>query len=118
MNINKIYITGRLGADAEVIEAGSSKLVKFSLASTQSRKVNEDWIDDTTWFHCEAWKRESVAKYLVKGLHVAVEGKMKCDEYQDKDGNNRKAWKVVVHQIDFISQMIDNKSSGGSDLPF
>lgn len=118
MNINKIYITGRLGADAELIDAGSSKLVKFSLASTQSRKVNDDWVDETTWFYCEAWNREGVARYLKKGLLIAVEGKMKCDDYKDKDGNNRKSWKVVVHQIDFISPMIGNNSVGGSDLPF
>ena len=64
----------------------------------------------------ESWteeEAESVAKYLKKGLHVAVEGNMKCDEYQDKDGNNRRAWKVVVYQLDFVSPMI---SEGSEDV--
>jgi len=117
MNINKVYISGRLGADAEIREAGESKVVRFSIASTQSRKVNGEWVDDTTWFECEAWKRESVAKYLKKGIHLVIEGKMKCDTYE-KDGQTRRAWKVVVFQMDFVSPMIDNKEEQSDGLPF
>lgn len=120
MNMNKIFISGRLGSDAEVQPAGDLKVVKFSVASTQSRKVNGEWIDDTTWFECEAWKRESVAKYLKKGTHIVVEGRMKCDTYE-KDGQKRRAWKVVVFQLDFVSPMIEDKQEEfkpKDDLPF
>ena len=122
MNINKIFISGRLGSDAEVQSAGEHKVVKFSIASTRSRKVNGEWVDDTTWFNCEAWNRENVAKYLKKGLHLAIEGRMECDEYE-KDGQTRRAWKINVHQLDFVSPMIQEEpkeewKGKKDDLPF
>ena len=37
--------------------------------------------------------------YRKKGRLVSVQGKLKCDEYQDKEGNNRTSYCVMADEI-------------------
>lgn len=101
MNINTITITGNLGQDASIREAGQAKIIVFSVGTTRSYKKGEEWVDETTWFPVELWSRsESLVPKLVKGTFVTITGRMQCDSYE-KDGVTKKAWKLVGHQIDF-----------------
>ena len=49
---------------------------------------------------------DTVEKYLDKGMQVAITGKLKYSEYNDKDGNKRYATDIVAN--DFI--MLDKKN--------
>lgn len=42
-----------------------------------------------------------VEKYFKKGDGITVIGRMESEKYQDKDGNNRTAWKVTVDDVEF-----------------
>jgi single-strand DNA-binding protein len=60
--------------------------------------------EETTFVDCEAWGRtaETMAKYLSKGRPVFVEGRLKLDQWQDKDGSNRSKLRVVIESFQFI----------------
>ena len=49
-------------------------------------------------------------QYLSKGRPVFIEGRLKLDQWQDKDGNNRSKLRVVVENFQFV----DSKP-GGAD---
>lgn len=42
-----------------------------------------------------------IDKYFKKGDGITVVGRMESEKYQDKDGNNRTAWKVTVDEVEF-----------------
>ena len=60
-----------------------------------------------------------MAQYLVKGRPVLLEGRLKLDQWQDKDGNNRSKLKVVVENFQFLGSRGEggggNRGGGGGD---
>ena len=51
-----------------------------------------------------------MAKYLTKGRPVFVEGRLRLNEWQDRDGNKRSKLLVVVDTFTFV----DSRQGGGS----
>lgn len=76
------FVTGNLGRDAELRDAGRDKVCSFSVAS--SRKVKGE--DSVTWVRCSLWGKrgESLAQYLTTGTKVAVSGELSTREYDGK----------------------------------
>lgn len=98
-SLNRTTLIGRLGRDPELRHTQSGKAVcNFSLA-TNEKKNGEDY---TEWHDITCWDKlaENCLKYLSKGRQAYVEGSIRTQEWQDKDGNYRKkkyvsAWNVV-----------------------
>jgi single-strand DNA-binding protein len=135
MPINRIVISGNLSKDVEIRKAGEYSVAKFSVAVPNYHKKNDDGEATPDYFECEVWRKtaEFLGKYAKKGDFVVVTGSMVSDIYQDKDGNNRKVWKVQADTVELrtngareISNSSNNDSSpkqnetGTSDdeLPF
>lgn len=76
------FVTGNLGKDAEMRQAGKDSVCSFSVAS--GRKVKGE--EQTTWVRCSLWGKrgEALAQYLTKGSKVAVAGELSTREYQGK----------------------------------
>ena len=90
---------GHLGKPAEIRDAGSSKVVSFSIAVTRKRKDQET----TTWFRCQ-WFGERAVKclqFLGKGKAVQVIGELYEREYE-KDGQKRKSLEVDVRELTLL----------------
>lgn len=101
MSLNTVTLTGRLGSDPDVkyFESGSCK-ASVSLAVDEF--VNGE--KRTHWIPVEAWGKlaEVIANYAGKGKQIGVQGSLKADSYQDKDGNNRKRLYVRVDRIELL----------------
>lgn len=107
MYINKTQIAGVIGKDAESRQVGERWVVTFSVAV--SRKVKEQ--EYTTWFDVECWMgSDKLTQYLTKGKLIFVEGEMKQDRYEDKEGNKRQSWRLLAHDVQFFPQP---KQTGG-----
>ena len=106
LNVNTVILAGHLTRDPEVRSlAGEKVVVNFSLAINRRYKGNDGEIkEDSTFVDCEAWGRtaELVGQYLAKGSAAYVEGRLKLDNWQDKDGKNRSRLKVVVENVQFV----------------
>ena len=112
-NVNKVFLMGNLTRDIEVRQAGSSNVAKLGIAINRVFKTaSGEKREETTFVDCEAWGRtgEVMAQYLTKGSPVFVEGRLKLDQWQDQQGNNRSKLKVVVDSFEFV----DSKGGGGS----
>jgi single-strand DNA-binding protein len=116
-NYNKVLLMGRLTRDIELRHTPSNQPVaNIGLA------VNHNWTsrdgekkEDTTFVDCEAWGRtaEVMSQYLSKGRPVFVEGRLRLDQWQDKDGGNRSKLKVVIDTFQFIDSRSDGAGGGG-----
>lgn len=95
--VNKVILIGNLGSDPEVrhLSSGSS-VANFNIATSESFTKNGEKITQTEWHRIELW--DGLAKiaeqYLKKGNSVYIEGKLKTETWQDKDGVSRTTTKI------------------------
>lgn len=112
--MNKVFLTGRLTADAELRTTTSGKSVTtFSLA------VNDGFGEKKKayFFNVVVWGKgaEAVANYTHKGSKVAVTGKLTSRSYDDKNGNKRTAIEVVADMmggVEFLDSKNGNQGNG------
>lgn len=111
---NKVLLMGNLTRDIEMrFTSGNQPVANIGLAVNRRYKTKEgETRDETTFVDCEAWGRtaEVMNEYLSKGKPVFIEGRLKLDQWTDKEGQNRSKMRVVVENFQFI----DSKGGGGS----
>jgi len=117
-SFNKITIVGYLGRDPEIrYTPDGTAVCNFSVATTEKRKDQRtgEAQDHTTWFRVTAWRRQAeiANQYLSKGKQVYVEGRLRQEEYTDRDGARRTSLEVTATEIHFLGAKGD-EGSGGS----
>ena len=75
------------------------------MAISQRWKVSGESKEYTEWVNIEAWGRlgEVCQEYLKKGSLVYLEGRLKTDRYEAKEGDTRYYTKVVAQVVQFLS---------------
>ncbi|MEX0654106.1 MAG: single-stranded DNA-binding protein [Phycisphaeraceae bacterium] len=116
-NLNKVMLMGNLTRDPEMRFLPSNMpVVNIGLAVNRRWRNKEgEPQEETTFVDCEAFGRtaEVINQYLKKGRPLYVEGRLKLDQWQDKEGNNRSKMKVVVESFEFIDSRGDGGGGGG-----
>lgn len=108
-DLNKMIIIGRLGTDPVQRETKSgTAVVHFPVATTRRMRNGNgegDFTEETQWHRIVAWGRqaETCAKYLKKGDSVFVEGSVRSQKYQGKDGAQRIAFEVHADRVNFLN---------------
>jgi single-strand DNA-binding protein len=123
-NYNKVLLLGNLTRDIELRHiAGDNAVANIGLAVNRRYRTKEgENREETTFVDCEAWGRtaEVMSKYLAKGRPVFIEGRLKLDQWQDKDGQNRSKIKVVVENFQFVDSggggQGGGQGAGGPDV--
>ena len=114
---NKVLLMGRLTRDVELKFTPSNMAVaNIGLAVGRRYKTKDgEQREETTFVDCEAWSRtaELMNQYLSKGRPVFIEGRLKLDQWQDKDGSNRSKMKVVIENFQFIDSRPGGNDGGG-----
>jgi single-strand DNA-binding protein len=88
-----IFLTGRVGGDAETRTAGSGEVTSFNLA------VDQGWGErkSTNWFRVSIWgdRGRKLAGHILKGNKLAVTGELSIGEY-----NGKPQYEVRAHEVD------------------
>ena len=121
IELNKVLITGRLTRDPELryIPSGTA-VCEMRLASSRrfSGKDSGERKEETLFVNVTAWSRtaEFCNEYMHKGSAIYVEGRLKLDTWQDKDGNNRDRISITADRIQFAESKAesDARAAGGS----
>ena len=94
MNINKILITGNLTADPELRYTPSGKAVLSASVANNESYTDAQGQDQkiTIFVNLEVWGKpaENFSKLVKKGQELFVEGKLRMDEWTDKQTNARR----------------------------
>lgn len=100
---NKVQLIGNTGNDPEIRTLDSGKkLAKLTIATNETYKNDiGEKITDTQWHNIVAWGKtaEIVEKYVTKGSHIAIEGKLTHRSYDDKNGDKKYYTEVVVSEL-------------------
>lgn len=123
MGINRVTLHGNVVADPEIGVKGKGKnkikYAHFSFAVNSSKK-NADF------FNCTAFNdvADFLENYVTKGQELIIQGSIKNNHYEDKDGVMHYADQIVVYSIDFCGKKVDEDGEGDEDdfiengLPF
>ena len=114
MSFNKIILVGNLGRDPELrYTAQGTPVCSFSMATNERRKDKTGEMQDhTTWFRITLWNRlaETASQYLQKGRQVYIEGRLRVEEYIDRDGKPRHSLEVFATDMQFIGTRGDDST--------
>ncbi len=107
MSFNKITLVGNLGRDPELrYTPQGTPVCSFSLATNERRKDRNtgENNDITTWFRVTLWGRqaETASQYLTRGRPVYIEGRLRVEEWTDRDGKARHTLEVNATDMQFI----------------
>jgi len=113
--INKVILVGNLGADPESrTTPGGLTVTNIRVATTEKRKDRQsgDLIEETEWHRVVMFDRlaEVAREYLRKGSQVYIEGQIRTNKWQDKEGNDRYTTEIIGRDM----QMLGGRPGGGA----
>ncbi len=116
--LNKVTLIGNLGKDPEcqTLEGGIT-VAKFSIATTESYKDKEGNAQtETEWHSVVAWRNlaDVASKYLNKGSHIYIEGKLKNRSYEDKTGVKKYVTEIIAENIIMLDKPTDKSEINAS----
>lgn len=118
MSFNKIILVGNLGRDPELrYTPQGTPVCSFTMATNEKRKDKAGEMQDvTTWFRITLWGRqaEAASQYLTKGRPVYIEGRLRIEEWTDRDSKQRYTLEVHATDMQFIGSRGDEGASGTS----
>lgn len=124
--LNNFSCMGRFTHTPELkTTVNNNEVVKFSLAVGRS-KATADGEKVTDFIDCVAWNNtaEFICRYFRKGDPIIIDGQLETRNYEDKQGNKRKAYEVIVREVHFCAfkkneeQNLDLIEDFDGDLPF
>ena len=108
MAINSVQLSGNLTRDPEIrATQGGTQVLSFGLAvndRARNPKTGE-WEDYPNFVDCTMFgtRAEALARYLEKGMKVAVSGKLRYSAWE-RDGQRHSKIEVIVNELEFMSR--------------
>lgn len=112
-DVNRVIEIGHLTRDEELkYTPGGMAIGNISIAVNRRVKKGQEWVDESNYFDVVIFGKqaESLQRFLTKGKQIAVDGFLKQDRWQDQNGANKSAVKIVANDI----QLLGGKDSGNS----
>jgi single-strand DNA-binding protein len=116
-NLNRVLLMGNLTRDPELRYTPSgTAVVQFGIATNRKFKNSSGELqDETTFVDIEMFGRraEVLKEYMHKGDPLFIEGRLKLDEWEAKDGSGkRRKLKVICENFEFLGGRRDRKPGG------
>lgn len=133
VGLNKIMVIGNLGTDPEMrYTPNGNAVTSFRLAVSRSYTPRDgERRQETEWFRIVAWNQqaESCNQFLQKGKRVYVEGRLKSDTWEGRDGQTRFTNEIIADRVLFLDRQpvttmpsdegySEETGVGADDLPF
>lgn len=118
-DLNHVDLIGRLTRDAE--ERGGGSVHSMRLAFSDRRKVGDEWTEGSNFIDVVSFRAERIAQWLTKGKQIGVSGRLRMNEWEDKDGNRRSNIEVIADDIQLLGGGSDEgqkPSTSDNDVPF
>lgn len=115
---NKVILLGNLTRDPELrYTPKGTAVARLGLAVNRSYKTDTgETKEEVTFLDIDAWGKQAelIAQYLRKGNPLFVEGRLRLDQWDDKQtGQKRAAVKIVMENFQFIG----GRADGGGGAP-
>ncbi|MDS4014798.1 MAG: single-stranded DNA-binding protein [Candidatus Accumulibacter sp.] len=117
-SVNKVILVGNLGADPETrYSANGDAVCNIRMATTDRfrDKASGELKESTEWHRVVFFGKlaETAGQYLKKGRQVYVEGRIRTNKWQDKDGNERYTTEIIANEM----KMLGSREGLGTPSP-
>ena len=119
--MNQVILVGRLAQDVELryIPGTGTPVATFTVAvdrefTGKTGKRETDFIDVQTW----GKQAETCSNYIGKGSLVSIQGSLRVEKYEDREGNRRTFYRVNADRVNFLSSNSKKSESKGFDPSF
>jgi single-strand DNA-binding protein len=114
-SLNKVFLMGNLTRDPELrVTPKGTPICQFGLAINRQFKMESgESREEVIFVDIEAWGKqgETIAKYCTKGKPLFVEGRLKLDQWEDKNTKEKRSrMRVVLETFQFLG---DSRGGGG-----
>ena len=114
-NLNKVMLIGNLTRDPDLkYTPGNQAVCEIGLAVNRKyRTKDNEEREEVTFIDCEAWGKaaELIKQYMTKGRPIFIEGRLKLDTWEDKNGGGKRTkMRVVVEEF----QVLGGGGQGGA----
>jgi len=116
-SFNKVILLGNLTRDPELRSTPSGmSILKMGLAVNRKYKNAQGELqEEVSFIDIDAFghQAETIHKYVSKGSPLLVEGRLRLDQWEDKEGQKRSKLGVVLETFQFVGGRSDGGQGGG-----
>ena len=117
LNLNKVMLVGNLTRDPELTYlASGTPLAKMGMAVNRRFKdAAGERQEEVCFVDIDTWNKtaEFCSKYLKKGRRVFVEGRLRFNEWEGRDGTKRSKLSVTAERVEFADSKPQAAESDG-----
>jgi single-strand DNA-binding protein len=114
-SFNKVILMGNLTRDPELrVTPKGTAVCQIGIAVNQTYKDKDgNTKDETTFVDVDVFGRQAevIAKYMTKGRPILIEGRLKLDSWESKEGEKRSKLKVVLENFQFVGSRGDGEGA-------
>jgi single-strand DNA-binding protein len=116
-SVNKVILIGNLTRDPQTRQLPTQSMVTdFGLATNRKFKsADGEDREDVCFVDCTAFGRQAevIQKYCKKGKSLYIEGRLRYDTWDDKNGGGKRSkLSVVVENFQFLGSREDHPPGG------
>lgn len=111
MALNKVILFGRLTKDPDFRQTQSGTPVcRFTVACDRTFANKETGKREADFIECQAWRQtaEFVSRYFQKGSAITVDGSLRNNNFEDKNGVKHYGYVVMADNVGFGGSKSDN----------
>lgn len=117
-NFNKVILAGNLTRDPELrYTPKGTAVARITLAINRNWKTETgETKEEVTFVEVDAFARQAevIAQYMKKGRPLLVEGRLKLDQWEDKNTHQKQSkLKVTLESFSFIDSRGGDGGGGG-----
>lgn len=118
-NFNKVILAGNLTRDPQLsVLPSNTPVCEFGMAINRKwRGQDGEMRDETCFVDLRMYGRRAdvINKYMSKGKPIMVEGRLKYDQWEGKDGGKRSKLYVIVDNFEFLGTGGGGSGGGRGD---
>ncbi len=116
--INRVVLMGRIATEIELKQTpNGTSVIQFSVAVERSyAKQGEE--KQTDFIVCVAWQKtaEFISKFFGKGRMIALEGKLRTRNFEDKNGSKHYLTEVYVDNVSFTGEAKQDSKANNTSV--
>jgi len=116
-SFNKVILMGNLTRDPELrVTPKGTAVCQIGLAvNSQYKDKDGNSREEVTFVDIDCFGRQAelIAKYMTKGRPILVEGRLKLDNWETKEGEKRSKLKVILDNFQFVGSGQGRGGEGG-----
>jgi single-strand DNA-binding protein len=121
-SLNKVLVIGNLTRDPDLRTVGSGTTIcEFGIAMNRKfRTAGGEDREEVTFVDVSVFGKrgEAAAKYFQKGKPIFIEGRLKYDSWDDKNGGGKRSKvSLIADDWQFVGDGGGKKQEGGDDAP-